>query len=251
MILLIDAGNTRLKWATLRGTTLGPTAAAAHRDVAPGDWQAALEGAGEPSRVLVANVAGAEFGRALNQWLRARWRVASEFVQSTGAACGLVNSYANPGALGVDRWLAMIGAWRAARASVVVVSAGTALTVDAVARDGRHMGGYIVPGVRLMREALYARTGDIERLAAGAPPSAAGAFGVNTAAAVELGARTALAALADRACLEMEHIAGRLPRGYLTGGDAGALQPLLRREFEFVPDLVLAGLAAYATEAGA
>lgn len=251
MILLLDAGNTRLKWAPLAAGRAGPASAAVHRDVPPSEWQRELAASPRPSRVVVSNVAGAAFGTALREWALAAWGVEPEFVVTTRAAAGIVNAYANPAGLGVDRWLAMIGAWRSARGPLLVVSAGTALTVDAVDADGRHRGGFIVPGIAMMRDALYSRTGGIAAAAALGTAAREGMFGVNTAGAVEQGALVAHAALAERAAAELARVAGTAPRRFLTGGDAPALQPWLETEYELVPDLVLQGLATVATEPAA
>lgn len=248
MILLLDAGNTRLKWAPLVDGRPGPADAAMHRDVPASDWQRALSALGRPARVLVSNVAGPAFGATLHEWSLGAWGIAPEFVATARAAAGVVNAYANPAGLGVDRWLAMIGARNAAHGPLLVVSVGTALTVDAVDADGRHRGGFIVPGIALMRDALYSRTGGIATAAALADAAREGMFGVNTAGAVEQGAIVAHAALAERAALELARLAGASPRRFLTGGDADRLRPWLTMPFESVPDLVLQGLAALATE---
>ena len=252
MTLLLDAGNTRLKWARLADGRLGPVHATPHRDVPAADWQAQLRAAGRPARLVVANVAGEAFGHALAEWSRATWDLAPEFVATRARAAGLAIAYAMPAALGVDRWLAMIAAWKSARRACVVVVAGTASTVDAVDGQGRHRGGYIVPGVRMMREALHERTGGIARAAALAPPAVDGAFGVNTGGAVEQGARVALAALAERSVAELARVlvpGAAPPRLFLAGGDAELVAPLLRVEHARAPDLVLQGLAAVAQEA--
>lgn len=248
MILLLDVGNTRVKWAPLVGGRAGAVGAAPHRDVPPAEWQRALGSLPRPSRVLASNVAGPAFGAALHEWTLAAWGIAPEFVVTARAAAGVVNAYLNPAGLGVDRWLAMIGAWRAAHGPLLVVSAGTALTVDAVDADGRHRGGFIVPGIGMMRDALYSRTGGIATAAALADAAREGMFGVNTAGAVEQGAVVAQAALAERAAAELARLTGASPRRFLTGGDAGRLQPWLPSAYESVPDLVLQGLATLATE---
>jgi type III pantothenate kinase len=201
--------------------------------------------------VLVSNVAGAAFAAALREWTLARWAIEPEFVATSRAAGGVVNAYAIPSGRGVDRWLAMIGAWRATRGPLLVVSAGTALTIDAVDAGGRHRGGFIVPGMVMMRDALYSRTGGIAAAAALADAAREGIFGVNTAGAVEQGAIVAHAALAERAATELERLAGAPPRRFVTGGDADRLLPWLGASYEPVPDLVLQGLAAVATEPAA
>lgn len=251
MILLVDAGNTRLKWARLAADAGGPheVHAAQHRDVPAGDWQGALVATGgTPRRILVGNVAGPALAAELARFARAAWGVEPEFVAATRAAAGVVSAYARTDTLGVDRWLGMIAARHAAPTPCVVVNAGTAFTVDLVDGDGRHRGGCIVPGTRLMREALYARTSDVGAHAAQVGAAVVDGYGVSTAGCVEQGARLALAALADRAGRDLERLAGAPGRTLVTGGDAAELLPLLARSAEHVPDLVLRGLAVLARE---
>lgn len=246
MILLIDAGNTRIKWAWLDAGRLEPGGAVGHRGAAPRDWLTGLPGAPQPDRIVVANVAGPTVAHALGEWALARWSLRPEFVHSRQAAGGISSSYAHPETLGVDRFLGMIGAWQRARGPLVSIVVGTALTVDAVDAAGHHVGGLIVPGYELMTDALLHRTSEIAPGVAVAAPEATGMFGNNTAAAVDLGARHALAAVADRAVAEVRVLTGLPPRVFLGGGDAEHIAGLLATEYERAPDLVLEGLAVLA-----
>ena len=249
MTLLVDAGNTGLKWARLAGGRLGAVAAVTHRGVEPEAWQARLAAlAPPPGRVVVANVAGAAFEARFRAWTERQWRLTPEFPTASAERLGVTNAYARPGALGVDRWLAMLAAWRAAPVPLVVASAGTAFTVDLVDADGRHRGGCIVPGERLMREALHAQTSGVAAAALLDRAAVDGAFGVNTAGAVQQGARLALAALVDRAARALEAASGVAPRIYFAGGSADEVAPLVSRAVKVVPHLVLEGLALLAAE---
>jgi len=125
MILVIDVGNTRLKWAWLTSTGLSDQQAVVHRDAKPGIWTSALFESGQlPSRVLVSNVAGPAMAKALARLTKKVFRVNIEFVTAAPEFLGLTNGYLDPTLLGADRWLALIGAWTKARSALCVVDAG-------------------------------------------------------------------------------------------------------------------------------
>ncbi len=171
MILVIDVGNTRLKWAWLTSTGLSDQQAVVHREAKPGIWTSALfESDQRPSRVLVSNVAGPEMAKTLTKLTKKTFHVDVEFITAVPEYNGLVNGYLDPKLLGADRWLALIGAWTRARSALCVVDAGTAVKVDSVDASGHHLGGLIVPGIYMMREALMSKTSDIAK-AAGAQHS--------------------------------------------------------------------------------
>jgi type III pantothenate kinase len=247
--LLVDAGNTGLKWARLVDGGLAGVESAAHRGAEPESWQARLAAlAPAPRRVIVANVAGSAFEAQFRAWAERHWQLSPEFQSASAERLGVKNAYVRPGALGVDRWLAMLAAWRAAAVPLLVASAGTAFTIDLVDAAGLHRGGCIVPGERLMREALHAQTSGIAAAALLDQAAVDGAFGVNTAGAVQQGARLALASLVDRAAHVLELASGVAPRIFVAGGAAGEIAPLVTRAVEVMPHLVLEGLALVAAE---
>lgn len=249
MMLLVDIGNTRAKWATLAEGRLSRCGAILHRGVPSGDWVEGIDTADRRyERVLVSNVAGRAAARTLGDWARRRHGVEAEFIHASAEAGGIVNAYEDPATLGPDRWLGMIGAWRRARGPLVCIAAGTAMTVDAVDGSGHHLGGLIVPGRDMMIDALMRRTSDIARGAAVAAAEADGMLGRNTAAAVELGSLHALAALAARTINDVARRVGAAPRVFLGGGDAGRIEPLLGLPVERSPELVLEGLAVLAED---
>ena len=256
MILLLDVGNTRMKWAWLDGAIMSPARAVRHHgapaawaeDLA--EWQSELAAEGKsPERIVVSNVAGGTFARLLGGWSKAHLGLWPEFVSSRAAQCGVTSGYATPAMLGVDRWLGLIAAHRLAPGAACIVNAGTAVTVDVLAADGRHFGGFILPGIQLMQEALYGRTGNVAAAAESEPARTGGLYGINTAGAIESGIHLALSALTERACEDLVERSGGPVRLLLTGGDALHLKNTLRRPVEIVPDLVLAGLAIVAKEA--
>lgn len=241
MILLLDVGNTRVKWAWLEFLDLAPAGAVAH-NASRRSWQREIEADGHrPQRIVVASVAGPAFAAALTLWARDHYRVEPEFITASRELCGVRNGYRRAAALGIDRWLAMVAAWQQAPGATLVISSGTALTVDVVGADGRHRGGLILPGVGMMRDARARIETDPVPMAENLLTVASGGV-----PAPDCAVRT-LAALADRACEEGERTLGERPRALLTGGGAPVLAPHLRHPVELVPDLVLSGLAIVAT----
>jgi len=236
VILLIDIGNSRIKWARAEQGRVGAPISAPPE-------AASFEGLGQlpeaPERVLVSSVAGQRLDAALCSFCEQHWSLRPVFAVSEPERLGLRNAYADHRLLGVDRWLAMLAAWSRCRSACCVVDAGTALTVDLVDAGGQHLGGYIVPGTRLMTAALEQRTADIARHRAAEPGAPAGqaAPGRNTADAVAAGSRQAQAGLVRQA---LEQLGGSA-RLFLTGGEAAQLAPLLAGA-EHRAALVLEGL---------
>jgi type III pantothenate kinase len=247
MILVIDVGNTRLKWAWLTSTGLSDQQAVVHRDAKPGIWTTALFDAGQkPQRVLVSNVAGPKMAKTLTRLTKKTFRLDVEFITASPDFQGLKNGYLDPRLLGADRWLALIGAWTKVRTALCVVDAGTAVKVDSVDATGQHLGGLIVPGIHMMRESLMSKTSDIADAVMHSTPSLAGVLANNTIGAVSRGAVFALAGMADRAAEIIEQSTGTKPKLFITGGDAGMITGTMRSQGEIVPDLVLQGLAVIA-----
>jgi type III pantothenate kinase len=191
-----------------------------------------------PDRVLVACVAGERWRAALAQFVRARWAVEVEFAQALPEQLGVRSGYRDPSSLGVDRWAALVAVRALTAGSACVIDCGTAVTVDALAADGRHLGGVIFPGLSLLRESLARGTDAI-----GAAPGDDGSVLARTTAdAVAAGTLYGLAGAIGRLIAEQEAATGVMTV-FVTGGDAERLRPLLKRDTRLVPDLVLQGLA--------
>lgn len=253
MKLLLDLGNSRLKWAWLEAGALHEPGAVTHDGQLRPDVTAALEHAGHrPREIVMASVASPDLTRALADRLGCALGVAVHRVATGSAACGVRNGYRDHRQLGVDRWLALVGAFTRYRQALCVVDVGTAVTIDALDGDGEHLGGYIVPGPALMRSSLLHGTGQLAG-AAGAAPAAERdvdlGFGRDSDACMRRGALGAIAALAERALLLLAQRGGQ-PLLVLTGGGADELVRLLP-EPRVHPLLVLEGLAACCAEAGA
>ena len=234
MIVCIDSGNTRVKWAAHDGTGWLAAGAAAQADIAA---LAALPGTLPlPDVVAVANVAGPRATAAITAALEP-WRDCFLWVASSATAGGVSNGYADPGKLGVDRWCALVGARSLTAGACLVVGAGTATTVDSLGADGHFRGGFILPGFDLMRASLARNTAGL--------PLADGAYTTDP---------TATEDAIFSGCLEAQ--LGAVERAYArlaTEGEAtcllfGGAAPLLARHLALphrrVDNLVLEGLRA-------
>lgn len=246
-VLVVDVGNTRIKWARLVGERLARGRAAVHSQWGPADYARRLFGSARSrEHVVVASVAGARVNRALASAAR-RAGAAVHFLATPRRAGGVTVGYVEPWRLGVDRFAAAVGAHELfPSVPVCVVGVGTAMTVDLVGADGHHRGGVIVPAPGLMVATLLERTEGIRRRAQGGALGGVGLFARSTRDAVERGARYAAAALIDRAVAEASLLVAREPLVVLTGGGAPALRGLVRSNAVGVPDLVLRGLAVLA-----
>ncbi len=248
MRLLLDIGNTRIKWALQSASGLSEQQALPHADMDAMQLRAQLLSPDVPvTQVLVSNVAGAGMADIVRQVVRDCWQLEAQFMSSPASAtiAGLQvrNAYGEPAKLGVDRWLAMLGALALQPANALVVSVGTAMTLDAITADGRHLGGMIVPGPDLMVQTLLHNTSDIAARAADGGITA-DFFADNTLGCVVQGARHSSTALIAAAYARLLREQGEL-RLLLTGGAAAAVQSLLSVPVQLVPDLVLRGLALH------
>lgn len=254
MKLLLDVGNTRIKWAQDDGGTLVNRGAIQHRGVATADWSRDLPSVGYPTEIIAGNVAGDAVAEALRIWAKRTFGLEIWFPRAVARAGGIHNAYAIPEMLGVDRWLGMIGVRRDCLEPFLLVAAGTAFTVDLVDAAGRHLGGLIAPGHSMMIESLKTKTGNIAAAAAAAGGCCCGMFGLNTSGAIASGASHALSGLVGQAIRESIVRCGAV-RLFVHGGDAGDVFDIvatqsgsrLQAGVEPMPDAVLSGLAVLAS----
>ncbi|RZU99718.1 type III pantothenate kinase [Spiribacter vilamensis] len=239
--LLIDIGNSRIKWAiSADGQLRGPGRAAAHNALEGlfAEWLQLTE---RPSRVRMVNVAKASVVNRITAWLQVHWELAPELVHTPSDGDVIHVAYSQPHRLGADRWLAMLGARAAGCLPACVVDCGTAITVDVVDSAARHQGGLILPG-------FPAQQAGLARLAPGLPsiqlPTRTPFLATDTAGALASGHIFGTAAAVQgviRRCL-----AGSSERltPVLTGGDAPVIARYLELDVRLRPDLVLEGLAS-------
>lgn len=234
--VLVDIGNTAIKWSLL-----GQIEAGVRRcERSPEALLVQLaELSVPPLPVVIASVAGTEFEAVLAETLRGAGYLSVEFCSTPAEESGLVNSYPEPGRMGVDRWFAMLGVWQRGPGPWLVIDAGSAITCDLITSDGLHMGGYILPGPKLMEQALQRDTQRVryrERVSPHLEP------GRDTADCVVAGVWSA----GVGAILQLVQ---KFPNHQvvITGGDAETLLSL-GVPGEHQPDLVLQGLACRARQ---
>ena len=246
MKLLIDFGNTRLKWATLSHAQLRIGGVFAHVDK-PAIAQLRIEWAelAHVDAVLVASVVASAHEGELAAYVRERFGVRTAFLRSPAAALGVRNAYAEPERLGIDRFLALAALHAQQPRAQVLASVGTALTLDALDADGSHRGGVIAPGPLLMRTAVLGGTARVT-----SADGVCRALPDNTADAVVTGSLYAVAGAIDRFRVAAAGCLVAPPALLLTGGGADELAPLLP-DAQRVHDLVLHGLALWVAQGAA
>jgi type III pantothenate kinase len=245
MLLLIDAGNTRVKWALADGRDAGipwPASGSvkhAQIDELANQWRDL-----QFERALISNVAGSAMRARLLAVLPAA--VGVEWFASTPACAGVTNHYRNPAQLGCDRYASAIGA-RALfpNVALIVATCGTATTVDALSADGGFIGGMILPGLGLMASSLAQNTAQLPQVAESLRTEQP--FADHTDAAIASGCLAAQAGAIERAVAA--HGRQGPVRCILSGGAAVMIAPHLTIAHQRVDNLVLIGLHTVATAA--
>lgn len=246
MRLAVDAGNSRIKWSIAGGAPQALEYRSQDPDVL---LATAWRHLPRPRSVHVACVAREAVREAIERQIAGLWPGVPVVFLSSRAECGGVRiAYARPERFGVDRLAALVAAHaEAGGAAAVVVDAGTAVTVDAMDSHGTHLGGLIMPGLRLLRRGLNLGTAGVRAdLSIKVGVMGETALQANTEAGVDAGTHCmfiggVLRAI-DQACAE----AGPGARVYLTGGDADLIVGSLARPHVLRPALVLEGVARMA-----
>ncbi|MFT4063555.1 type III pantothenate kinase [Paraburkholderia sp.] len=276
--LLIDAGNSRIKWALVQpdGTQLA-AGALAHDEVAgsglrpdsppgaqPGS-QPGWSGWPAPCGAWVSNVAGADVSARIAALVDAQWpRLPLTTVRASARQCGVTNCYAAPHTLGSDRWAGMIGAHAAFPGEhLLLATFGTATTLEALRADGAFIGGLIAPGWTLMMRSLGEHTAQLPTLDAararglldaGAPLGAADAsrrgpfFATDTPRSLSAGCTLAQAGLIERMWRDLQDEWQVPVRLVVSGGAADEVASALKVPHTRHDSLVLSGLALIAAE---
>lgn len=245
MYLLIDSGNTFIKWAFASAkaavgswTSFGETAHSNFLSL-ESSWPKS-----DLKHILISNVAGPNAKETIATLLKRVAPTISPFwFSSQKTLGGITNHYKKADQLGCDRFAALIGAhWLFPNQNLVVANCGTATTIDTVLADGSFIGGMIVPGLRLMANALSSHTAQLPaiQLTATIDP-----FATDTQSAIQNGCITAQVGA-------IEHAVGIHAKPYvpvlcvLSGGAAKLIAPSLSIPAQIVDNLVLTGLHAIA-----
>ncbi len=251
--LVIDIGNTRLKWGLYEKAQPGATLMA-HGAVVLEDidhlWETAWKNLPRPQSMLGCVVAGEVIKRRVEEQLSV-WDLKPRWLVSGANAGGVVNGYEHPQRLGSDRWAAIIGARQHAMSSdpsapppVLAVMVGTAVTVDAIDQDGRFLGGLIMPGFGLMYRALESGTAGLK-----VPTGEVRDFPTNTSDALMSGGTDAIAGAIERSLRRLATKTGRQPLLIMSGGAVSRLSHVDELPASIVENLIFEGLLTLAATA--
>ncbi|MGB8517758.1 MAG: type III pantothenate kinase [Gallionella sp.] len=244
MRLLIDAGNTRIKWAWLDGGSWThlpavPIVQAHTLDLHIATFPVMRE-------VWVSNVAGEKIAQHIQAACATRgWQV--RFIQAQSAQCGVQNRYTTPEQLGSDRWAALIAAWHRFGSAALMVNCGTATTIDALSEAGEFIGGLILPGIAMMQNSLHLNTAQLQSSARPCEGKYA-ELPLSTADGICSGALQATCGAIER---QYALLHDRQAPVILSGGAAHAVHELLKLPVIPVKDMVLQGLKIIAQEVSA
>ena len=245
MILVVDIGNSRIKWACLKGPSLEAVGDAVYSPSLVDALHVMCKTQSpEIARVMATNVAGRKFESALASVCADYWKISPEFVTPDKKAHGISCAYSDPSKLGADRWVALIVAHRLDEGVSAVIDAGTTVTLDVVDADGQHFGGLIMAGPDLVYSALHKETSGIGKIDL-VPDASSGiqVLGRNTKMAVANGTMLSIASALDRALLAVSAEIQEEPTVYITGGNALILSNWLETRTRYRTNLVLEGLA--------
>lgn len=248
VIVGVDIGNSRIKWACWQGGQVSEQGAIAASEGALDAWLEARRALPPPRQVVAVCVGGKKLARRLDEGVQGIWSLPVDFFHTGEAYRGrrcLRHGYARVGHHGADRWAGLIAAAEEFDGPLCVLGAGTALTVDLLDAEGRHRGGSILPSVESMVDAVVRRASGIDWRQKGEdfdrPPR--GRFATDTQTAITAGAWHLLRAGLEDICREAAGMLGRDTRFVVTGGQAGRVQTMLPdRALAHRPLLVLQGV---------
>ena len=244
-MLLLDAGNSKLKWAWVENGRITAADKAAYWNLEPlaHSWQ---QHGGEHVRIIGSAVCGEAKQQAVAEQLGRE----PEWLGSMPQALGIRNHYRRVSEHGADRWFNILGSRLFTEHACVVGSCGTAVTIDALTADNHYLGGSIMPGFNLMKEAMAQHTANLNR-----PTGRAYPFGTTTANAMAGGMLDAIcgAVLLMHTRLQQKH-PGQIVAVIITGGGAAKVKQGLPEQFaldnpiQIVDNLVLHGLLNWAAQ---
>lgn len=261
MNLLIDIGNSRIKWCLYDSIedTFYLDGAMSHKqaklsDLFYGHW-------GQldcPSSIFISNVSGQKLAKSLDLWLVKTWQIKAQYVKTEAFNFGVSNGYSNYIQLGVDRWMVILAGWQRfsdEKKAVCVVDCGTAMTIDGISNTGQHLGGFILPGYAIMQDVLMNKTADIERFRKISPKKrpdkknqASIYFSNSTEESMNSGCYLAMISAIDKAVILMQADYGKQINCIITGGNAKLVIDHLTEKFVYEPALVLHGLAVFSKQ---
>ncbi len=239
MNLYIDIGNSRIRFAAAERSIDQLAAYYYKPDTLPSVFRQYSSGLQTPARVLVANVADNKVAAILTDLCETAWSIRPEYLKTGKVCCGVTNAYTDPGQLGVDRWLAMIAAWNKYKDNLCIIDCGSAVTADLVSADGRHQGGYIIPGSYMQQQALVNTAGQITISSEYKFSEQAGR---STDECVYNGTTLAVTAFIEYILRSINAAGEGKYHCVITGGGADAIMKILKIDFRHDPLLVIEGI---------
>jgi len=242
MILLIDQGNSSMKWRLVESATLE---CVRHAKTHSGDLTTLLSSLTDVKQKLIhiylssvrSESLVTTLTDALNSYCNLELKLAITQQEFNGMHCG----YRIASQMGVDRWLAMIAVREKTKSAFVVIDAGSAVTIDLVNPKGEHLGGQIVPGLSLQKKVLQQQTDRV--IFNEDEPSTAFQVGLSTSEAVNNGCLSLICGYLTQ--MLNHHQIDTETRVYITGGDAQLISTHVDFEHQLTEDLVLEGLFLY------
>jgi len=242
ILLVIDSGNSFIKWGIHDGTQWLIQNKVANNDFSSlqTQWDDLTV---QPSAIMISHVAN-QFVRDKLFNLLSFWSVSPHWVKALSSQCNVYNGYTDPSQLGCDRWVALIAARHLLQQSCLVINVGTAMTVDALSDSGRFLGGIILPGVNLMLRSLKENTAQLDDTAGSYQD-----FPSNTNNAIFSGAvQSALGSIERMRQLLSEQLGYPLKNCIISGGGAHILLPYINFPVRIIDNIVLEGLVIIAAE---
>jgi len=237
MNLLIDIGNTRLKWCLFEANELSNSSALVCANQLHERLIAAWNNLSIPRQIIISSVAAPAITNVVISVIAILWNNTPIIAQVQQNTCGLTTCYSNPAQLGIDRWLVLLAAIKRGTEAAVVVDCGTAVTIDVLNSYGQHTGGLIIPGLKLLWKTIFNGTG----ISPMEFPVSFNTLGKNTGECIAAGAVQAIVGAIETTYRQLANQESS-PRLLVTGGDAIIISKHLTTSHLIIPNLVFEGL---------
>ena len=239
MKLYIDIGNSRTKLVEDNNGFGEVTSILNNADSLYASLSACLESTATPDQIVVSNVGGKKLSEIVTEVCEKKMSISPLFLEVDKDFGAVRNGYVQYHQLGIDRWVAIIAAWNMYKCNIMIVDCGSVITVDMVLDSGEHQGGYIIPGNRMMMQALMKNTSKI--LVANSDIST-GLPGRSTKECVTNGSIEAVISFIESKSKSLDYNSDKPYRCIITGGGADVLLDRLSIPHEYIPLLVFEGM---------
>lgn len=239
--LLFDLGNSRIKFSSICDGQYTYHGAYNVETFLENIEEYLFDEFDIPDNVFIVSVASSKILEQFRNQFFQHWGIIPTKLESQETFSGLDSAYTDFSALGDDRWYAMIGAHAQSKDPLLVIDAGTALTIDGVF-EGKHIGGMIVPGLRLQQQSLFSSTGKLKQLAEQQQTESQSLLATNTFDAIQSGTVYMVSSYLNSVIADLNSELQTRLRIFLTGGDAKVLESLIDSPVTLTEDLVIKGM---------